>query len=160
MYTSACSLLILATYCASRSAPPYPSMQQTKNPLAGARGFVWLGYKDSNLNCLIQSQMYYLYTIPHQDTSGADEEIRTLTRSPSLRPERSASASSATSAQPLDTHSLYTIVEPFVKFFMRSLRTENAARSAKHAYRKVTTLNDSGICESYTPCGLRLQPGF
>ena len=58
--------------------------------------FDWLGYKDSNLNSLLQRQVYYHYTIPQQ--CGADEEIRTLTRSPSLRPERSASASSATSA--------------------------------------------------------------
>lgn len=57
----------------------------------------WLGYKDSNLNSLLQRQVYYHYTIPQQ--CGADEEIRTLTRSPSLRPERSASASSATSAR-------------------------------------------------------------
>lgn len=62
-----------------------------------ATGGNWLGYKDSNLNYLIQNQAYYRYTIPHC-WSGADEEIRTLTRSPSLRPERSASASSATSA--------------------------------------------------------------
>lgn len=65
----------------------------------------WLGYKDSNLNYLIQNQAYYRYTIPHYKC-GADEEIRTLTRSPSLRPERSASASSATSARP--PHHYYT----------------------------------------------------
>ena len=38
----------------------------TKGPRPDGRGPGWLGYKDSNLNCLIQSQMYYRYTIPHR----------------------------------------------------------------------------------------------
>ena len=38
----------------------------TKDPRPDGRGHGWLGYKDSNLNCLIQSQMYYRYTIPHR----------------------------------------------------------------------------------------------
>lgn len=70
----------------------------TKIPNPSGFGIDWLGYKDSNLNYLSQNQAYYRYTIPHC-VCGADEEIRTLTRSPSLRPERSASASSATSAR-------------------------------------------------------------
>ncbi len=37
--------------------------------------FPWLGYKDSNLNYLIQSQAYYRYTIPHHPTRVARKAV-------------------------------------------------------------------------------------
>lgn len=88
----------------SRHTPHVTLRTRTKEKSSRCCGRIWVagvqGFEpqlsDSESDVL---PLYYTPTSP----SGADEEIRTLTRSPSLRPERSASASSATSAQPLVT---------------------------------------------------------
>ena len=130
----------------------------TKDPRPDGRGHGWLGYKDSNLNCLIQSQMYYPYTIPQRG------QVVPMKRFELLRGHPHYALNVARLPVPPHRRShllpplLYTKRARFVKSNLSLLGQPNPSECG--VQRRVTTENASGMCESYTPCGFKLQPGF